>query len=147
MHLSCKTKFRIFEPLEEYRQECPYILVTIQGEHPHPIPLPQKTPLVIRSEIFNLLESLEEDLAELTPQRFLRHSTTKAYLHQRFPGDPQPTVIDLHVSLANRAHLGSYIEQAKAKHFPAGTGWEGWSSPESQPAFQLINHKWQVPFN
>lgn len=129
MNLSCGTKFRIFEPLEEYRQECPYILVTIKGEHPHPIPLPQKTPSVICSEIFNLLASLEEDLPDLTPQRFLRHSTTKVYLHQQFPAVAQPTLIDLRVSLANRAHLGSYIEQAKAKHFPAGTGWEGQSSP------------------
>ena len=129
MNLSCETKFRMYEPLEEYRQECPYILITVKGEHPHPIPLPQKTPPAIRSDIFNLLASLDEDLPDLTPRRFLRHSTTKVYLRQRFPGVLQPTLIDLHVSLANRAHLGSYIEQAKGKHFPAGTGWEGLSRP------------------
>jgi hypothetical protein len=128
MNLSCGTKFRIFEPLEEYRHKCPYILITIKGEHPHPIPLPQKTPPAIRSEIFKLLASLEEDLPDLTPRRFLRHSIVKAYLRQQFPGVPQPTLLDLHVSLANRAHPGSYIEQAKTKHFPEGTGWEGWAS-------------------
>lgn len=139
MILSCGTKFRTFEPLEEYRRECPYIFVTIKGEHPHPIPLPQKTPPVIRSEIFNLLANLEEDLPDLTTRRFLRHSTTKAYLRRRFPGIPQPTLIDLHVSLANRDHLRSYIERAKAKYFPAGTGWEGRSSPDSQ---QHPTYKW-----
>lgn len=38
---------------------------------------------------------------------------------------PPPTLSDLHVSLANRAHLGAYIEKSKETHFPAGTGWEG----------------------
>ena len=61
MNLSCETKFRVYEPLEEYHQECPYILVTVKGEHPHPIPLSQKTPPAIRSDIFNLLASLDED--------------------------------------------------------------------------------------
>ena len=96
-NLSCKTKFRMFEPLEEYCQECPYILITVKGEHPHPIPLPRKTPPIIRSEIFNLLASMEEDLPDLMPWRFLRHSITKAYLRQQFPGVPQPTLIDLHI--------------------------------------------------
>jgi hypothetical protein len=69
MNLSCGTKFRVFESLEEYA-----ILVIIKGEHPHPIPFPQKTLPVIRAEIFKLA-SLEEDLPYLTPQRFLRHSS------------------------------------------------------------------------
>jgi hypothetical protein len=131
MNLSCETRFRTFEPLEEYRQDCPYILVTIKGEHPHPIPLPQKTPPAIRSDIFSLLALVVEDLPDLTPRRFLRHSTTKAYLRQQFPGVLQPSLIDLHVSLANRDHLRSYIDLAKAKHFPAGTGWEGGPLPNS----------------
>ena len=60
------------------------------------------------------------------------------YLRQQFPGVSQPTLLDLHVSLANRAHLGSYIEQAKTKHFPEGTGWEGWSSQILQVAHELF---------
>jgi len=125
-HLECRTKFRIFEPVEESRFDCPYILVTICGEHPHPIPLPQKTPPAIRKEIFHLLGSMDEDLPDLTSRKFLRHSILKAYLQKRFPNCHQPpTISDLHVSLANRAHLASYIEKAKKTHFPAGTGWEG----------------------
>ena len=96
-----------------------------QREAPTSDTLSQKTPPVICSQIFNLLASLEEDLPDLTPQRFLRHSITKAFLCQQFPGFPQPTLLDLHVSLSNCNHLGSYIDQAKEKHFPPGTGWEG----------------------
>jgi hypothetical protein len=124
----------MFEPLEEYCQECPYILVTIKGEHPHPISLPQKTPPAIRSDIFSLLALMADDLPDLTPRRLIRHSTVKAYLRQQFPGVLQPSLIDLHVSLANRDRLQSYIDLAKAKHFPAGTGWEGGSLPNSPTA-------------
>lgn len=126
VHLPCTTKFRIFEPHEDYRRTCPYILITISGEHPHRIPLPQKTPPAIRAEIFHLLKSIDKDLPDLTPRRMLRHPIVKAYLHQRFPSAQQiPTLGDIHISLSNRAHLGSYIDKGKAIHFPDGTGWEG----------------------
>jgi hypothetical protein len=73
-----------------------------------------------------LLESVGEDLPDLTPRRFLRHPILKEHLRQHFPNaQPPPTISDLHVSLANRKHLGAYIERAKKIHFPAGTGWEG----------------------
>jgi hypothetical protein len=125
-HLKCSTKFRIFEPLEEWRTNCPYILVTISGKHPHPIPLPLKTPPSIRKEILRLLGSVGEDLPDLTPRRFLRHPILKDYLQQHFPNaQPPPTLSNLHVSLANRDHLNVYIETAKKHCFPAGTGWEG----------------------
>lgn len=123
--MSCEAQIRIFEPLEEYRARCPYVLVTSGGLHTHPIPLPQKTPPVIRKEIYKLLESLDKDLADLTPRRFLRHPVLQSYLKERFPEIPSPTLSDLHISLANREHVSHYIEQAKEDHFPAGTGWEG----------------------
>ena len=127
-HLKCGSKFRIFEPLEEWRIKCPYILVTISGDHLHPIPLPLKTPPLIHKEILHLLGSVGEDLPDLTPRRFLRHPILKDYLQQHFPNaHPPPTLSNLHVSLANREHLNVYIETAKKHHFPAGTGWEGLS--------------------
>ena len=105
---------------------CPYILVTILGVHPHPVPLPLKTPPSIRKEILRLLGSVDEDLPDLTPRKFLRHPILKDYLQQHFPNvQPPPTLSNLHVSLANREHLNVYIETAKEQHFPAGTGWEG----------------------
>jgi hypothetical protein len=126
LHMSCRAKFRIFEPVEECRSSCPFIFVISKGPHPHPIPLPQKTPPVIRTELFRLLESLDDDLADLTPRRLLRHPVIKAYLANRFPASSvPPTLSNLHVSLANRSHLRAYINQVKGSRFPHGTGWEG----------------------
>ena len=97
----------------------------ICGEHLHPIPLPQKTPPAIRREIFYLLDSMMKT-SQTSPRKFLHHSVLKAYLQKQFLNAHQPlTITDLHVSLANRAHLASYIEKAKKTHFPASTGWEG----------------------
>jgi len=87
VRLPCKTRFRIHEPLEEYRASCPYILITVAGEHPHPIPFPQKTPPAIRSEIFRLLDSFGEELLELTPDKFRQHPLVESFLRQRFPAN------------------------------------------------------------
>jgi len=134
--LTCTCKFRIFEPIEEFRQVCPYVLVTIQGPHTHPIPLPTKTLTNVKEKIFGLLDNLAEDLADMTPRRFIRHPTVKAYLRTMFEGVPCPTLSDLHISLANRSHLDAYILQAKEIYFPSGTGWKGVIS-WSQYSFKL----------
>ena len=69
---------------------------------------------------------MDKDLPDLTSHKFLHHSILKAHLQKLFPNSHQPpTISNLHVSLANRAHLTLYIEKAKKTHFPAGTGWEG----------------------
>ena len=126
LHLPCMTKFCIFEPHEDYWRTCPYILITVSGEHPHPILLPHKTPPTIHAEIFCLLENIDKDLPDLTPHRILWHPIVKAYLCQCFPSAHQiPMLGDVHTSLSNQAHLGSYIDKAKAIHFPDSTGWEG----------------------
>jgi hypothetical protein len=126
--LPCQSRIRIFEPLEEYRSVCSKVLVVCHGEHPHPIPQPLKTPPLIRLQIFKLLESLGQDLADLTPRRFLRHTSVCAYLRNVLPHTLHPTLSDLHVSLSNREHLRAYIDAARLKAFPEGTGWEGRSS-------------------
>lgn len=80
MHLECNSKFRVFEPIEDFRLACPRILVVCCSPHTHPIPIPSKTPPSIRNEIFTLLESLEQDLPDLTPRRLLSHPVTQAFL-------------------------------------------------------------------
>ncbi|KAK7026224.1 hypothetical protein R3P38DRAFT_2948380 [Favolaschia claudopus] len=125
VHLPCDTKFVTYEPIEELRQACPYILVVSKGVHEHPIPLPQKTPPHIRAEVIRILKSIDDDLADLTPRRFLRHPVLKSYLHSCFPDILNVTLMDLHSSLANREHLRAYIAAAKVDLFPAGTGWKG----------------------
>jgi hypothetical protein len=125
MRLHCKCTFRSFEPLEEYRHRCPRILVICRGAHTHPIPLPTKTPPPIQAELLGLLESLDQDLPDLTTRRFLRHSVTVAYLQRRLPTINNPNLADLHISLANRDHVKTYILQAQKRCFPFGTGWKG----------------------
>jgi hypothetical protein len=129
--LECNSRMRIYVPWAEYRHACPKMLVVCWNEHTHPIPLPTKTPPSIRQEILLLLESLQNDLPDLTPRRFIRHPTTNAYLRNRLPLIRNPVLSDLHTSLTNLDHLRAYILQVQAKCFPCGTGWDGNSFPLS----------------
>ncbi|KAG6917541.1 hypothetical protein DXG01_002177 [Tephrocybe rancida] len=124
LKLTCKVKVRYYEPLPEYRSACPYTLVTLKGVHHHPIPLPHKTPPIIRKEVHGVLRSISEDLPDLTTRRFLRHPVLKSYLSSRFPDILLPTLMDLHVSLGNRSHVQFYITTVKEESYPDGTGWD-----------------------
>ncbi|KAL0063405.1 hypothetical protein AAF712_009714 [Marasmius tenuissimus] len=124
-HLKCDVKFKIYEPLEDYREDCPYVLVIVQGVHCHPIPLPNKTPPKLHSRIFDILRNVGEDLTDLTARGLIRHPVVHSHVQALFPNDPLASISDIHVSLANHAHIASYIKQAKKEVFPMGTGWEG----------------------
>lgn len=124
-HMPCKATYHLYEPLSQYRESCPWSLVVCRGNHPHPIPIPHKTPVHVQRELRQILESLDDDLADLTPRRFLRHPILKTYLSSHFPLIQNPTLCDLHVSLANRSHVKYYIDRMKSDLFPCGTGWEG----------------------
>ncbi|KAK7024601.1 hypothetical protein VNI00_016162 [Paramarasmius palmivorus] len=121
----CKVTFRTFEPLEEYRQQHPYIILVVKGIHKHPIPMPKKTPPRLRSKLFEIFKSIGVDLADLTARSFIRHTATQSLLHQVFPENPLASISDLHPSLANHSHIAWYIEKAKKESYPKGTGWEG----------------------
>lgn len=94
-------------------------------EHTHPVPFQLKTPARLRNDIFDLLYSMHEDLVDLTPRGLLRHANVRRYVSSKVPDNPNATLADVHVSLANRAHLGMYIGQAKALLYPHGSGWQG----------------------
>ncbi|KAJ4492439.1 hypothetical protein C8R41DRAFT_765202 [Lentinula lateritia] len=100
--MECRCTFREYEPLEDYRSSCPYILITSRGPHSHPIPLPQKTPRKVKLELESLFEKMEVELADLTPRKFLRHPIVQCYLSSRFPMLRNPMLSDLHISLSNR---------------------------------------------
>ncbi|KAJ7513143.1 hypothetical protein B0H11DRAFT_2303387 [Mycena galericulata] len=123
--LACACKIKVNEPLPEYRDECPSVLVVVRGTHHRPIPFPAKTPPSIKEEILRLLPRFQEDLPDLTPRRFLRHPITKSYLSEKFPKEWNPTLSDLHISLANRSHLKAFIDQVRKGLFSCGTGWKG----------------------
>ncbi|KII92936.1 hypothetical protein PLICRDRAFT_103444 [Plicaturopsis crispa FD-325 SS-3] len=105
-HLPCKSIYRLYEPIAEWRKDCPRVLLTAHGVHTHPVPLPRKTPPTIRSELFALFRDMDGDLPDLTPRRFLRHPILKTYLSKRLPEVYLPTPI-------------------KDELFPSGTGWKG----------------------
>ncbi|KIK75466.1 hypothetical protein PAXRUDRAFT_36981 [Paxillus rubicundulus Ve08.2h10] len=100
--ITCCSLFWTYQPLQEYQQACPKVLVVCSGVHTHPIPLPTKTPLVVRSQILSLLHEMDYNLPDMTPRRFLRHTSIKSYLQTRFPPTVNPALSDLHISLANR---------------------------------------------
>ncbi|KAJ7466610.1 hypothetical protein B0H11DRAFT_1733200 [Mycena galericulata] len=123
--LPCTCRFKAYVPLVRYRKECSKILVVVKGVHHHPIPLPAKTPPAIKEEILQLLPRFQEDLPDLTPRRFLRNPIVKSYLAVKFPHLLNPTLSDVHISLANRSHLKAYIDQVRKALFPHGTDWKG----------------------
>lgn len=125
IQLKCKSKFRVYQPTEEYREQCSQILLVCSGEHPHPIPLPSKTPSFIRTELDDLIRSLDYDIPDLTTRRFLRHPTTVAFLKKRVPDIQEPMLSDLHPSLANRDHVKAFIQKIQDEMYPHGTGWDG----------------------
>ncbi|KAJ7161781.1 hypothetical protein C8R43DRAFT_947296 [Mycena crocata] len=123
--LACNCKFCIYEPVEEYRQFFPFVLIMSMGKHEHPVPLPLKTPPKIRDKVMDLLKQLQDDLPDITPRRFLRHPILKAFLSTQYPSLISPTLADWHVSLANRDHVRAYIKDALKEHYPFRTGWAG----------------------
>ncbi|KZP19049.1 hypothetical protein FIBSPDRAFT_955798 [Athelia psychrophila] len=152
LHLKCQSTFRCFEPLEEYRRVCPRVLIICRNEHTHPIPLPTKTPSTVRLEVLELLKSIRQDLADLTPRRFMRHSVTQVYLQKRFLNTQHPCLADLHASLANREHIKAYITQARSICFPFGTGWEGLldlkrAQDELPPENHYIRYMAEIPLS
>ncbi|KAJ7019408.1 hypothetical protein C8F04DRAFT_335710 [Mycena alexandri] len=135
--LPCSSKFRVYEPKQEFRVECPFVLIVTHGVHPHPVPLPTKTPPKIRAEIFDLLEKLAEDLPDITPRRFIRNPVVQSFLKSKFPFLVSPTLADLHVSLSNRSHIRAFIKQALETHCPFGTGWSGVVNLKAQQDLNL----------
>ncbi|KAG6819960.1 hypothetical protein H0H93_007040 [Arthromyces matolae] len=123
--LPCNVKIHYYKPIDEHRSRCPWAVMTVKGIHNHPIPLPQKTPPPVKEELFRILIMLREDLPDLTARGLIRHPVLKAYLGSKFPDIHLPTLTDLHVSLANRSHLQTYIDFVKLELYPSGTGWKG----------------------
>ncbi|KAJ3765016.1 hypothetical protein FB446DRAFT_795477 [Lentinula raphanica] len=124
--LSCRCIFHIYEPLPDFRRQCPKVLVICSGEHTHPIPASTKTPPELRATILDLLcTSMVKELPEMTPRRFLRHPIVQDFIRSQVPFLRQPQLSDVHPSLNNNDHLRAYISLAQKVVFPAGTGWEG----------------------
>lgn len=125
IRIPCRSKFRIFQPFEEYRARCPRVLVICFGEHPHPIPLLTRAPRPVYSALMAILDNNYRDLPDLTPRQFIRHPSVNGFLKTMFPDKVSPSLIDVHPSLANRDYIGTLIRKAQNNYFPEGTGWKG----------------------
>ncbi|KAF8588988.1 hypothetical protein K439DRAFT_1333826 [Ramaria rubella] len=64
------------------------------------------------------------ELVDATPRRFMCHPAVLSRLRELLL-ITNPTLIDLHLSLANEDHIRIYIRKAKDEIYPAGTDWEG----------------------
>ncbi|KAL0057790.1 hypothetical protein AAF712_015556 [Marasmius tenuissimus] len=137
--LPCESKFSVYEPYPEYRQQCPWILLVCRGPHTHAVPALTKTPNTVRTAILSFLDKLD-DLANLTTRRLIRSDAAKVFLQAQLPLLSEPTFIDLHCSLNNRDHLQAMINHAQSQRFPDGTGWQGLlrlkASEENLPALE-----------
>ncbi|KAJ7585267.1 hypothetical protein C8J56DRAFT_1053660 [Mycena floridula] len=123
VHKPCESKVTVYEPITSTL--CNQILVVCRGTHDHPPPLPTKTPSCLRASLLSFLYSFKHHLADLTPRRLLRAPATRIYLSTQLPGIHDATFVDLHPSLGNLDHLGTYIKQAQAYCYPEGLGWKG----------------------
>ncbi|KAJ6495977.1 hypothetical protein C8R45DRAFT_1052650 [Mycena sanguinolenta] len=131
----CPTQ--VFEPKEDYRKDCPFLLIVSSGVHPHPVPLPTKPPPKIRTELMEILGSLAEDLPDIMPRRFICHPIVQSFLTSKYPLLVYPTLADWHVSLSNRSHIRAYIKQSIEEHCPFGTGWAGVVNLKAQQDLNL----------
>ncbi|KIJ46898.1 hypothetical protein M422DRAFT_46016 [Sphaerobolus stellatus SS14] len=127
IQMHCKSRFLLYSPLEEERENCSLVLLVCIGPHTHPIPFPRKTPKNIQAEVFDMLCCMDLDLADATPRCMMRHPAVIAHLRSLLSNgsDQDNTLSDLHPSLANKDHLRIYVDKIKGEEFPLGTDWKG----------------------
>lgn len=97
------------------------------GRHNHPPPRRTKTPPIHAEFLDDYLRELDWKIATITP----RSLNTNAVVISRLRKDLQwaeqdsPSLADLHPSLSNFDHVGSFVSARRDYQFPSGTDWEG----------------------
>ncbi|KIJ29181.1 hypothetical protein M422DRAFT_269448 [Sphaerobolus stellatus SS14] len=120
----CNAQFIFYKPWN--LDICPKVVLVIHGQHSHSNPRPAKTPKTIAMILHALLESLNWRLADATPRRVLLDAGFMAGLCDvlQWKGGIDPSLIDLHPSLANADHAKCIINSLRDKRYPDGTGFE-----------------------
>ncbi|KIJ33839.1 hypothetical protein M422DRAFT_182788 [Sphaerobolus stellatus SS14] len=121
----CNSRLLLYIPTEDFISVCPYILVVCVGPHEHPIPIPSKTPPTIKEQVLDMVRRMDLDIADATPRRMMRHPAVYTRIRELCPDMENPTLIDIHPSLANKDHLRVYVNQIKSDIYPEGTDWNG----------------------
>ncbi|KAF9518977.1 hypothetical protein BS47DRAFT_1358602 [Hydnum rufescens UP504] len=123
VRLDCNCMMCMYTPRD--LESCPFIAIVMSGPHTHPIPLPTKTPCIIREVIDSWLSSMGPDLPDATPHHFSHYPSVVYALKTLLPQVPMPTLMDLHLSLGNHDHIHVFINVKKDEMYPFGTDWKG----------------------
>ncbi|KIJ25096.1 hypothetical protein M422DRAFT_273985 [Sphaerobolus stellatus SS14] len=123
--IDCPTRYEIYYPNDS--EACPYIAPVSRNPHSHPNPKPSKTPALVRGILEELLVILGWKLVDATPQRLNLDSGFIAGLRRilEWNSARNPTLADLHPSLANYDHARRIIMECRKTLYPHGTGLEG----------------------
>lgn len=121
----CAATYDIYTPYD--LASCPQVLIVRKGLHSHRHPFPVKTPPPLLNIFISLLRKLDWKLADATPRKVMIDSGFVQGLREHLcwnkPFDP--SLADLHPSLANMDHARRYITDLRLEVFPKGTGFEG----------------------
>lgn len=125
--------FYIYTPIDLGTHS--WIAIVCRRPHNHPPPEPCKTPEPYRRILYHILQGMGRRLAGASCLGVSRDPQVIALLrgYLNWPSESllDPTLIDLHPSLANLDHLEYLIKIIKSRDFPDGMGWKGssFSSP------------------
>ncbi|KAF4600363.1 hypothetical protein EYR38_004988 [Pleurotus pulmonarius] len=121
----CPATFDIYTP--DDLTTCPQVLIVCRNPHSHSPPLPIKTPESVMGIFHALLLGLGWKLADATPRKIILDSGFMDSLRRAINWNQQldPTLADLHPSLANLDRVRRCITALRDEFFPSGTGFKG----------------------
>lgn len=121
----CPATFDIYTP--DDLTTCPQVLIVCRNPHSHSPPLPIKTPESVMGIFHALLLGLGWKLADATPRKIILDSGFMDSLRRAIDWNQQldPTLADLHPSLANLDRVRRCITALRDEFFPSGTGFKG----------------------
>ncbi|KAG8934916.1 hypothetical protein FRC01_012965, partial [Tulasnella sp. 417] len=122
---TCMSKLDTFIPLDLHR--FPYVVIVTSGAHNHPPPHPTKTPIIFVDFLRSLILEEGWKIADATPRRLITDGAFVARLRHilGWTATANPSLADLHPSLANLDHVSWLIKEIQRIHFPDGTDWAG----------------------
>ncbi|KIJ53133.1 hypothetical protein M422DRAFT_42920 [Sphaerobolus stellatus SS14] len=121
----CNSHLLLYIPTEDFISVCPYILVT---------------PPIIKEQVLDMVRHMDLDIADVTPRRMMQHPAVYTRIRELCPDMENPTLIDIHPSLANKDHLRVYVNQIKSDIYPEGTDWNGVRHYKSDIAFSRLTN-------
>ncbi|KAF8126785.1 hypothetical protein EV363DRAFT_1298507 [Boletus edulis] len=120
----CLSTYHIYVPQD--LSICPRVVVVCRSPHNHSPPAPVNTPPPLVDILDKLLSDMGWRLADATPRRVMLDSGFVRGLRAVLGWELElnPSLPDLHPSLANLDHLRRLIMRVRLLKFPDGTGFE-----------------------